>query len=110
MVKAFKAKQKYIATERVKHLISFADEVFSKDPKRADHYIELARKVAMKARIRIPSNFKKRFCKHCYSFLKPGINCRVRTRNNKVVYYCLNCKKYMRFPFLKEKKLRKKRI
>lgn len=103
----FRAKQKYIARERVKHLISFAEKVFSKDPKLANHYINLARRVAMKTRVRIPPELKKRFCKHCYVFLQPGVNCRVRTRNGKVVYYCLNCKEYMRFPFLKEKKLRK---
>lgn len=109
MVKFFRFKQKYIARERIKSLITLADKVFSKNPERADHYVELARKVAMKARVRIPSNLKKRFCKHCYKFLQPGVNCRVRTRNNKVVYYCLNCKEYMRFPFLREKKLRKKK-
>ncbi len=105
----FISKQKYIARERIKHLINLAGKTFSKFPKRADHYIQLARKVAMKARVRIPSPLKKRFCKHCYRFLLPGVNCRVRTRGDKVVYYCLHCKKYMRFPFLKEKKARKKK-
>ena len=105
----FIAKQKYIARERIKHLIILAQKVFSKHPKWADHYIELARRIAMKARVRIPPDLKKKFCKHCYKFLQAGTNCRVRTKNNKVVYYCFNCKKYMRFPFLKEKKARKKK-
>ena len=105
----FITKQKYIARERIKHLIELAENIFSKFPDRADHYVLLARKVAMKARVRIPSPFKRRFCKHCYKFLQPGITCRVRTKGDKVVYYCLNCKKYMRFPFLKEKKARKKK-
>jgi len=107
--KFFIAKQKYIARERIKQLINLADRAFSKYPKRACHYIQLARKVAMKARVRIPSNLKKKFCKHCYRFLRPGFNCRVRTKNDKVIYYCFNCKKYMRFPFLKEKKAKKKK-
>ena len=110
MVKRFfRVKQKHIARVRVRHLIEFAEKIFSKNPKQADHYITLARKVAMKARIRISSDLKKKFCKHCYKFLQPGVNCRVRTKNNKVIYYCFNCKKYMRFPFLKEKKARKKK-
>ena len=111
MVKSFfRIKQKHIARARVRRLIELADKNFSKYPKRACHYIELARKVAMKARVRIPSDLKKKFCKHCYRFLRPGVNCRVRTKGSKVIYYCFNCKKYMRFPFVKEKKARKKRI
>lgn len=110
MVKFFRSKQKIIARERIKNLISLAEKAFSKNPRVSDHYVELARKIAMKARVRIPSDIKKRFCKHCYKFLQPGVNCRVRTRNNKLIYYCLNCKEYMRFPFLKEKKLRKTKI
>ncbi len=109
MAKFFRSKQKYIARERIKKLISLAEKVFSKNPERADHYVNLARIIAMKARVRIPSNLKKRFCKHCYKFLQPGVNCRVRTKNKKLIYYCLNCKEYMRFPFLKERKLRKKK-
>ena len=108
--KYFRVKQKYIARDRVRKLIELAERVFSKNPKQACHYIKLARKVSMKARVRIPSDLKKKFCKHCYRFLKPGVNCRVRTKNEKVIYYCLNCKKYMRFPFLREKKARKKKI
>ena len=109
MARIFRPKQKVIARERIKKLVELAGKIFPKSPEMADHYIDLARKVAMKARVRIPSSFKKRFCKHCYKFLQPGVNCRVRTRNNKVIYYCLNCKKFMRFPFLKEKKLRRKK-
>lgn len=109
MVKRFfRIKQKHIARQRVMQLIEFAEKVFPKSRERADHYVSIARKIAMKARIRIPSDLKKKFCKHCYKFLQPGVNCRVRTKNNKVIYYCLNCKNYMRFPFLKEKKARKK--
>ena len=102
-------KQEYIARERVKQLIELAKRISSKDIKLADHYIKLARKIAMKARVRISPALRRTFCKHCYRFLKHGVNCRVRTKNDKVIYYCLNCKKYMRFPFLKEKKARKKK-
>lgn len=99
-----KLKAKKIAQERIAFLIDLAEKVFSKYPKRADRYVELARKIAMRTRTRIPTNLKRKFCKHCHKFLKPGVNCRVRTREGKVVYYCFNCKKYTRFPFLKEKK------
>jgi len=110
MVSRFlRIKQRQIARERVRQLIEFAKKISSKNIKRSDHYIKLARKIAMKARIRIAPDLKRNFCKHCYCFLKQGVNCRVRLKDNKVIYYCFKCKKYMRFPILKEKKARKKK-
>jgi len=96
-------KNKEIARERILTLFKEADAVFKKDGKLADRYVELARKLAMKLRIRIPKELKRRFCKHCYSFLKPNINVRIRNRDGKTVYYCLTCKKFMRFPHIRKK-------
>lgn len=97
-------KDKEIAKERIKTLFKEADKVFNENPELANKYVNTARKIAMKLRLRFPRDLKRRFCKHCYFYLKPGVNCRVRTKNGKVVYYCLNCKKYMRFPLLKKDK------
>jgi ribonuclease P protein subunit RPR2 len=89
---------KEVARERIKKLFSEADKVFSKDKKLANRYVNLARKIAMKLNLRMPRGYKRKFCKHCYSYLKPGKNLRVRIKGKKVVYYCLECKKFMRFP------------
>lgn len=88
-----------IAKERITELFKQAEKVFDEDSKLANRYVELARKISMKIKVTIPSSLKKRFCKHCYCFLVPGKNCRVRTHEGKVVYYCRQCKKYMRFPY-----------
>ncbi len=85
------------ALERIRHLFKEAEQAFKEDPKRADRYVDMARKISMKANLKIPSYLQKRFCKHCYRFLTPGVNCRIRTKEKKLVYYCRNCKKYMRF-------------
>lgn len=95
------AKQRQIALERIKILFEQAKKIFKKDPSLSNRYVSLARKIAMKYKVRIPSNLKKQFCKHCYYYLVPSVNCRVRLQKRKVVYYCLNCKKYMRFPYKK---------
>jgi len=92
-------KFKKIAEERIDILFKEAKAMFNKDKKLANRYVALARKIAMKYKVRIPKELKRRFCKHCYSYLMPGKNCRVRTREGKVVYYCLECKKYIRFPY-----------
>lgn len=91
-----KKQQKEIAKERIKTLFKQAQEVFSKDKGLANRYVTLARKVAMKVRIRIPKELKRKYCKHCYKFLMPGKNSRVRTRDGKVIISCLECKKFMR--------------
>jgi len=96
--------EKKLAGERVTTLFTEAEKAFPEDPALANRYVELARKVAMKVRLRLSSAIKKRFCKHCYCFLVPGKNCRVRTRRGILVYYCRQCKKYMRFPYKPKKK------
>ncbi len=95
------ADQKAIALERIKTLFKEAREVFKEDKELSNRYVELARKIAMKYKVRIPSELQKQFCKHCYKFLMPDVNCRIRLHNKKVVYYCLECKKFMRFPYIK---------
>jgi ribonuclease P protein subunit RPR2 len=93
-----KHKQKEIALQRIKILFQQAEEVFPKNKDRANRYISLARKMAMKVHAQIPRELKRRICKHCYSFLKPGTNARIRTREGKVVIYCMECKKFTRIP------------
>jgi ribonuclease P protein subunit RPR2 len=91
--------QRKIALSRVKKLFKEADSAFSENPSLSNRYVTLARKIAMKFKLKMPSELKKKYCKHCYKYLKPGENCRVRIRDNKVIYYCQNCKKYSRFPY-----------
>ena len=97
-----KAKQKEIAKERVKILFKQAEEVFPKNKALANRYVTLARKVAMKVKIRMPLELKRKFCKHCYKFLMPGVNSRVRTRDGKVIISCFECKKFVRIPVKKK--------
>jgi ribonuclease P protein subunit RPR2 len=53
-----------------------------------------ARKIAMAAKIRLPTEFRRSVCKNCNSFLVHGVNCRVRVRQKRephVVITCLKC-------------------
>ena len=69
----------------------------------ANRYVTLARKIAMKVKVRIPQQYKRQFCKHCYNYFNKD-NLRVRTKNNKVIYACLSCKKFTRYPIPKKLK------
>jgi ribonuclease P protein subunit RPR2 len=93
-----KSKQKEIAKERIEILFEQAKLQFPKNKSLANRYVTLARKLAMKVRVRIPQEYKRKFCKHCHKYLQPGINSRTRTRDGKVIISCLECKKFMRIP------------
>ena len=95
-------KNKEIASERINILFDEADKIFKKSPKLANRYVDLARKIAMKVNLRLPRDLKRKFCKHCYSYLKSGVNSRTRIHKNRVVIYCMNCKKYTRIPLTKK--------
>ena len=96
-----KDKQRKIAKERVDVLFQQAKQIFPKNPVRANRYVDLARKIAMKVNIRMPKKFKRQYCKHCFSFLQSGVNSTTRIRDRKVVIYCKECKKYTRIPLAK---------
>ncbi len=97
MMSYYKAAQQKIAVARIKLLFNEAKNVFNKDCKLADKYVKLARCIAMKYKIRLSSQLKKSICKHCHKYLVPSNNCRVRIHKHKLIYYCLNCKHYMRY-------------
>jgi ribonuclease P protein subunit RPR2 len=95
------ALERKIALERIEQLFLEADKTFKERPDFSDRYVELARKIAMKAKVRIRPELKKRLCKHCRCYLKQGVNCRVRLGDKHIIYTCLTCKKMMRFPYKK---------
>lgn len=101
---AKKAEHKKIAKERIEVLFEQAGKVFKRNKSLANRYVKLARELSMKYKVPIPAKLKRRFCKNCYSYLVPSVNARVRTREGKVVYYCLECKHYMRIPYIWERK------
>ncbi|MBT3298751.1 ribonuclease P [archaeon] len=103
--KISKVKQKEIAKERINTLFNQAKDIFSENRSLSDRYVFLARKIAMKSKVRIPKEFKLRFCKHCYKYLMPGNNCRIRKQPGKIIISCLECKKFMRIPVLKKRKV-----
>jgi ribonuclease P protein subunit RPR2 len=90
-----------LAEERIDLLYRFAREVFSEDPSLADRYVEIARRISMRCRVRIPRELKRYTCKGCGGLLVPGANCRVRIRPERgtaVVVTCLKCGRVKRYP------------
>ena len=106
-----RAKEKAIAKERIVLLLRLADEVYKEDPDLALKYGELARRISERTRVKIPREWKWRFCKRCGSLLFPGKNAVVRVRDRRMphlVIHCLRCGGIRRIPYLREKKFRRK--
>lgn len=90
-----------IARERIRILFSLADEAFPTDPKLAQRYVDLARRIAMRTRLHIPRYLRRRFCSHCNTFLVPGATSRTRIRQRRephIAVTCLNCGSTTRIP------------
>lgn len=60
----------------------------------ADRYVELARELSMKSRVRIPRELKYFICKGCKRILIPGKTARFRIRRRgatRMIVTCLRC-------------------
>ncbi|UCE29554.1 MAG: ribonuclease P [Candidatus Bathyarchaeota archaeon] len=90
-----------IALQRIHILFRLAKETIHEDPKLAQRYVKVARKIAMATKLRLPKQYKRLVCRHCKSFILPGVNCRVRIQQRRephVVVTCFCCDKYSRIP------------
>jgi len=97
VIKRDKKKESRIARERVMYLIKRAENWKNKDYDLSRRYIELAKKIAMRYRIRIPRELKIIYCKKCLYPYRDG-KFRVRVRKGRVIITCLNCGYERRIP------------
>jgi ribonuclease P protein subunit RPR2 len=86
-----KASNSKVAKEHVAMLLEEAEKNFLEYPQISRRQVELARKMAMKYRVRFDSVQKRKFCKRCSAYLKQGINSTVRLKNGKIILTCKEC-------------------
>lgn len=86
------------AKEHIASLLNQAKKASKDNLPLANRYVTLARKIAMKFKVRMTPAQKRLFCPYCYKFLLPGKTSRVRIHGSKLIYYCLSCKKFWRKP------------
>jgi len=98
---------KRIARQRVHTLFQLAIETYKENPQLAQRYVDIARRVAMAAKLRLPAEYRRLVCRHCKSFILPGASSRVRIKQHRephVVITCLKCGGHMRIPLRKRRK------
>ncbi len=103
-----KERLKDIARERIGKLFSEASKAFGDDPLLSKRYVEIARRISSKHKVRIPRELRRRFCRRCNAYFVPSRSVRVRLKGQKMVYTCLECRGITRLPYLREKRLLRK--
>lgn len=106
-----KNEEQEIASERIKILFDLAEKsAISGKIRLADRYVKQARGIGMRYNVRIPREYKSRICRYCHGYLFPGITSRTRINSKKhmVEIECLNCKRILFFPYIREIKAKRR--
>ncbi|HJT50006.1 MAG TPA: RNase P subunit [Nitrososphaeraceae archaeon] len=90
-----KNQQKMIAAERIKILLTTAlEEVKQNNDYLAERNAYIAKKIAMRLRLRLPYEYRQLYCKRCKKFITPGRYSRIRigrSRISSIRITCLKC-------------------
>lgn len=87
-----RAQAKGIARDRIDILVKSA--LNEKDENLAERQARLAKKIAMRYRVRLPYKVRQLYCKKCKAFIVPGRTARIRVGRAKtkaVRITCLRC-------------------
>jgi len=90
---------KDMAYQRMIRLFELAHTEFEKNPDHSNRYVQLARKIGMRYRVRMPTEFKRQICKHCHAYLVQGVTARTRLQGTHIATTCNSCGKQMRLPY-----------
>jgi ribonuclease P protein subunit RPR2 len=88
-----------IPAERIERLTDLAHAAAKADQlDRARRYVRLARRIAERNRLSVPTRLDRFSCQSCDAYLIPGKNARVRTQDGHVVITC-SCGAQKRYPY-----------
>jgi ribonuclease P protein subunit RPR2 len=91
-------KGRELSRERMERLFRLAAEAHDHHPERSDRYVQIARKISTRMRVRMPRHLKNLFCRHCGGYL-PASGKRIRLREGMLIATCLRCGKQTRRPY-----------
>ncbi len=93
-----------VARERIQILLLQASEMAGRNEDLSRRYVQLARRISSRTKVRIPSEDKRYLCKGCGLALRPGLNARFRLHpgSKRLVITCLSCGAVKRYPLSKK--------
>lgn len=91
-------KSREIARERMTRLFELSADAHELHPDRSDRYVQIARQIGTRTRVRMPRHLKSLFCKHCGCYL-PASGARTRLRDGVLTATCLRCGTQARRPY-----------
>ena len=95
-------KARDLALQRMDRLFMLAAAAHAAHPERSGRYVQIARNISTRTRVRMPGSLKRLFCRHCGSFLSPA-GARVRLCEGVLITTCLLCGEQMRRPYRSRK-------
>ena len=89
-----------VARERIEILVKQAREMAPENERLSRRYVDLARRISERTKVKIPRELKMYLCKGCGIALVLGRNARVRlyAGNSGIVITCLSCGAVKRYP------------
>lgn len=93
-----KGQERDVALQRVRRLIEMAHDAIGREPARADRYVALARRIAMRYQVSMPRELRRFICRACDGLLVPGRTARVRLSPGRLSITCLRCGTVRRYP------------
>ena len=88
-----KQSKKEIAKERIDILITNALREVNCDDVLSNAQANIAKKIAMRLRLRLPYYIRQLYCKKCKQFISPGKNARIRIGRSNIKAVRISCLK-----------------
>jgi ribonuclease P protein subunit RPR2 len=88
-----KQSKKEIAKERIDILITNALHEVNDDDMLSNAQANIAKKIAMRLRLRLPYYIRQLYCKKCKQFISPGKNARIRLGRSNIKAVRISCLK-----------------
>ena len=86
-----KNSKKEIATQRILILFDNAVSNARNNPRLAERQAQIARKISMRFKIKMPWQIRTSFCKKCKKFIVPGVTSKVRVGRSNVKSVRITC-------------------
>ena len=80
-------------------LLKLAAERTPKDMRVARSAAREAFRLSQRNRLRMPLIEKRKLCKHCFTYLKPGVTSTVRIAKGRIIITCNNCRHIKRLQY-----------